>query len=64
MISVIMSVYNEKPEYIKLSVESILRQSYKNLEYIIVLDNPENSTLKNCLYRYAEQDQRINVIDM
>lgn len=39
-ISVIMSVYREPLEYIKLSVNSILEQDFKDLELIIVVDNP------------------------
>ncbi|QFJ55859.1 glycosyltransferase family 2 protein [Pseudobutyrivibrio xylanivorans] len=40
MISVIMSVFNEKIDWIKQSVQSILNQTYANLEFIIVIDNP------------------------
>lgn len=41
MISVIMSVYNEKTEWLKLSVESILNQTYSDFEFIIIIDNPQ-----------------------
>ena len=37
-ITVIMSVYNEKNEYLKMSIESILNQTYKNYKFIIVDD--------------------------
>ena len=37
-ITVIMSVYNEKDEYLKLAIESILNQTYKNYIFIIVED--------------------------
>jgi len=36
-VSVIMAVYNTK-EYLKQSVESILNQSFKDFEFIIVDD--------------------------
>ena len=39
-ISVVMSVYNEPIEWMKLSIESILNQSYRDYELIIVNDNP------------------------
>ena len=42
MISVIMSTYKEEENLIRKSIESILNQSYKNFEYIIILDNPDN----------------------
>jgi glycosyltransferase involved in cell wall biosynthesis len=40
MISVILPVYNEKIEWIRMSVESILNQTYEAIELIIVLDHP------------------------
>ena len=43
MISVIMSVYNEKIEWLKEAVYSILNQTYTDFEYIIIVDNPSLS---------------------
>ena len=37
-ISVVMSVYNTKEKWLKEAIESILNQSYKNFEFIIILD--------------------------
>lgn len=37
-ITVVMSVYNEKNEYLKLAIESILNQTYKEFIFIIVED--------------------------
>lgn len=62
LISVIMSTYNESEEWISESVQSILDQTYKNIEFIIVLDNPQNITLRNILEKYAMQDKRIKII--
>jgi glycosyltransferase involved in cell wall biosynthesis len=61
-VSVIMSTYNEKPEWIKLSVESILNQSHKNIQFVIVLDNPENVELKKLLESYSLNDKRILLV--
>ncbi|KKR49593.1 MAG: Glycosyltransferase, group 2 family, partial [Candidatus Curtissbacteria bacterium GW2011_GWA1_40_16] len=44
-ISIIMSVYNGQP-YVKEAVKSILNQSYKNFEFIIVNDASTDGTLK------------------
>jgi glycosyltransferase involved in cell wall biosynthesis len=38
LVSVIMSTYNTKKEMLEKSIESILNQSYKNIEFIIVFD--------------------------
>lgn len=39
-ISILMSIYNESEIQIRESVNSILEQSFKDLEFIIVCDNP------------------------
>ena len=62
MISVIMSVYNETKRELELSINSILNQSYKNFEFIIVLDNPDNIELKDILLKNSNKDSRIKVI--
>lgn len=46
LISVIMSVYNETESDLSQSIQSILKQTYKNIEFIIVDDNPENNRIK------------------
>ncbi|MDX8335944.1 glycosyltransferase [Candidatus Cetobacterium colombiensis] len=38
--SIIMSIYNEKILWIMESIESILAQSFKDFEIIIIIDNP------------------------
>ena len=62
-ISVVMSTYNERIEFLSLALESIINQSYKNLEFIIILDNPQNSEIKNCVYKHSLLDNRIRVIE-
>ena len=61
-ISVIMSIYKEPTEWIRQSIDSILGQSFRDFEFIIVNDNPfreENSLL---LEDYMRKDSRIIVI--
>lgn len=62
LISVIMSTYNEEPDWLKASIESILNQTYSNLEFIIILDNPNNVHLNELVYDYQKKDNRIKVI--
>ena len=59
LVSVIMSVYNEKEKWLIEAIESILKQSYKNLEFIIILDNPDNKKLDNIIKFYCKKDARI-----
>lgn len=61
-ISVIMSTYNEPEEWVRKSIESILNQSYRNLELIVVCDNPENVQLINILNEYNQKDSRVKLI--
>ncbi|MBX4258634.1 glycosyltransferase [Clostridium estertheticum] len=59
LVSVIMSVYNEKEKWLMQSIESILNQSYRSLEFIIILDNPSNEKLENIIKFYNKKDARI-----
>lgn len=62
MISVIMGVYREKTEYIKLAIDSILQQTYKDFEFIIVLDDPNNQEALAVLKEYEKSDKRVIVL--
>ena len=62
LISIVMAVYNEKETELRQSIESILKQSYQNFEFIIVLDNPDNQALAAVLNEYAKEEPRIVLI--
>ena len=59
LISVIMSVYNEKLQWLNEAIESIINQTYKNIEFIIIVDNPSNLVLIETIKNYQKQDKRI-----
>lgn len=42
-ISVVMPVYNTKEEWLREAIESILNQSYKDFEFIIIDDGSDKS---------------------
>ena len=46
IISVIMSVYDVKISFLEKSINSILNQTYKRFEFIIVNDNAPNNIKK------------------
>lgn len=60
LISVIVPVYNVEP-YVARCIESIINQSYKNLEIILVDDGSTDQSGKIC-DAYAAMDARIQVI--
>ncbi len=59
-VSVLMSV-KDGENYLKESVESILNQSYKNLEFLICDDGSVDSSLNIC-NGYSNLDNRVKVI--
>ncbi|MCI8659813.1 MAG: glycosyltransferase [Lachnospiraceae bacterium] len=62
-ISIIMSTYNEPLEYLSASIDSVLRQTFQDYEFIIILDNPENRQIHDCVCSYAQKDKRIVVLE-
>lgn len=60
-ISVIMSAYNESLDELNRSIDSIINQTYQNIEFIIVSDNPENKNISTAVE--AANDQRIKFIE-
>ena len=61
LVTVIMSIYNESVSELNKSINSILNQSYRNLEFIIINDNPLNKQLENQLNELVRQDSRVKV---
>ena len=59
MISIIMSTYKEEENLLRESIESILNQTYKDFEFIIILDHPENDLHKRIIEKYSKIDNRI-----
>ena len=62
-VSVLMSVYNERDEWLRMSIESILDQTYTDFEFIIVNDNPTDERIRHILSGYAEKDSRIRIVE-
>lgn len=60
VISVIVAIYNAE-KYVKRSINSILNQTYKNLEIILIDDGSTDDSGKIC-DQFASKDSRIVVI--
>ena len=59
MISVIINVYNGE-KYIKRCIDSVINQTYKNLEILIINDGSTDNTLSICK---SYNDKRIRIIN-
>lgn len=59
LVSIVMATYNGE-KFLRLQIESILKQSYSNLEIIVVDDGSTDNTM-DILQEYASQDSRIKI---
>lgn len=62
LISIIIPVYNVE-KYLTECLESVIKQTYKNIEIICINDGSTDGSLK-ILNIYAQNDNRIKIIDM
>lgn len=58
-VSVLMSVYAEEPATLKEAIDSILNQTFSNLEFFVYLDKPDNDELWAFLQECAAKDERL-----
>ena len=61
LVSVVMPVYNNRP-FVAEAIESIINQSYSNLEIIIINDGSTDGSA-DVINDYAKKDDRINVLN-
>ena len=61
LVSVVMPAYNSE-KYISEAIESILNQTFKDFEFIIINDASTDGTM-NIIKKYAELDDRIIVLN-
>ena len=60
-ISVVMAVHNCELSYLKESIESILNQSYKNFE-LVVVDDINNKSVTTYLSQLVESNKKVTLI--
>lgn len=61
LVSVVMSVFNTKEEYLRCAIESVLKQTFQAFEFIIVLDLPTDNSA-TIVEEYQKKDNRIVII--
>lgn len=59
-ISVLMPIYNPPIIFLKKAIESVLNQTYQNLELILILDGASEEIEKTC-EKYKGKDSRIRI---
>ena len=61
LISVVITTYKRETEILKRAVDSVLKQTYQNLELIVVDDSPESYELREEVKEYmlAMPDERV-----
>ncbi|MEM5422979.1 glycosyltransferase family 2 protein [Paraburkholderia ferrariae] len=62
LISVVMPVYNPKPEWLAQAIESVRHQIYPHWELCIADDRSPDPAIRELLERYAVDEPRIKVV--
>lgn len=61
LVDVLLTTYNSKEEYLRIQIESILKQTHKNLILYISDDCSPNREVANILKEYEKKDNRIRL---
>ena len=61
LVSIVVPVYNVKP-FIRRAIESVINQSYKNWELILIDDGSTDSTAVIC-QKAATEDKRVHFVE-
>lgn len=61
LVSIVIPTYNQRPEFLRASIESALAQTYPNVE-VVVSDNHSTNEVPEILREYAAQDARVRVV--
>jgi O-antigen biosynthesis protein len=62
LISVLMPVYNTRPEYLRKALDSVIAQTYPHWELCIADDASPNPQIRKILEEYMRKDARIRVV--
>ena len=57
-IDILLATYNTKIEFLKLQIDSILKQTYDNINLIISDDNSSKKEIIELLKQYEKNDKR------
>ena len=60
-VDIIMATYNTDVSYLRQQIDSILNQTYKNINLIISDDNSSNKEIQEVIKEYEQKDNRVKV---
>ena len=60
-VDILLTTYNSKIEYLKMQIDSILNQTYKDFKLIISDDSSTKEEVKEVLKEYEQKDNRIQI---
>ena len=61
LVDILVTTYNTNEKYLRKQIESILRQTYKNINIYISDDHSMDNNIGTILKKYAESDERIKL---
>lgn len=61
VVDILVTTYNTNEKFLKKQIESILKQTYKNIKIYISDDNSNKEEIKEILKQYEKQDERIKL---
>lgn len=61
LVDILVTTYNTNEKYLKKQIESILRQTYKNIKIYISDDNSTDEKVEKILKEYEQKDNRIKL---
>lgn len=59
LVSVLMSIYKESVDVVSKAIDSMRRQTYGNLEFVVLLDYPQHEEMKEYLEKVGKEDPRL-----
>ena len=62
LVTVLMPCYNEPECFFRAAIESVINQTYKNLEILLILDNPQNELLSRIAREYQVKNKQIRLV--
>jgi len=61
LVDILLATYNTNVQFLKIQIDSILNQSYKNIHLIISDDCSTDKKVTNILETYAKKDNRVTI---